>query len=160
MAAVHMGVELDALLRDLAQLCQGEDLKAAAVGQDGPVPGHESVQPAEGFDQLVAGAHMEMVGIGKLDLAADGLEIRRRERPLDRALGADVHENRCLYGPVGGCKFAAACAAFLLEKLIHVVPPVTESASHRRRRKSGSAPSPPSHRRAGYSLSPRGPRPA
>ena len=41
-----MGGEGDALLLDLAQLCQGKDLKAAAVGEDGAIPAHEPVQSA------------------------------------------------------------------------------------------------------------------
>ena len=63
-SAVHMGVEADAVLLDLAQGGQGKDLKAAAVGEDGAVPGHELVQTAQLLDELVARTDMQVVGVG------------------------------------------------------------------------------------------------
>ena len=41
---VQMGGKGHALLSDLAQLCQTEHLKSAAVGQDRPIPAGELVQ--------------------------------------------------------------------------------------------------------------------
>ena len=118
-----MGVELDALLADLAQLGERKDLKAAAVGEDRAVPGHEAVQAAQGLDQLVAGSDVQMIGVGELDLAADGFEIGRRECALDGALGADVHKDGRLHAAVRRIENAAPCAALLFKKLIHGRPP-------------------------------------
>ena len=118
-----MGVELDALLTDLAELGERKDLKAAAVGEDRAVPGHEAVETAQRLDQLVAGSDVQVIGVGKLDLTADGFEIGSRERALDGALGADVHEDGRLHAAVRRVENAASCAALLFEKLIHGRPP-------------------------------------
>ncbi len=45
--AVQVRLERDAFLADATQRGQAEDLEAAAVGQDGPIPPHESVQAAQ-----------------------------------------------------------------------------------------------------------------
>ena len=54
--AVQMRAEQHAFFGDLAQAAQAEDLEAAGIGEDGPRPVHELVQPAELADRLVAGA--------------------------------------------------------------------------------------------------------
>ena len=118
-----MGVELDSFLADLAELGEREDLKAAAVGEDRSVPGHEAMQAAHGLDQLISGSDVQVISVGQLDLAADGFEIGRGERALDGALGADIHKDRRLYAAVRRVKDAAPRAAFLFEKLIHGRPP-------------------------------------
>lgn len=53
--AVQVRTEQHALIAHLAQAVQAEHLKAARVGQNGPVPGHEAVQAAHSPDQLVPG---------------------------------------------------------------------------------------------------------
>ena len=50
---------------------------SAAVCEDRPVPCHEFMKAAEGFDQLVTRPYMKMIGVGELNLTADRLEIRR-----------------------------------------------------------------------------------
>ena len=62
-AAVDVAVEAHAVLPYLAQLRKGEDLEPAAVREDGPVPGHELVQPAERLYELVPRADVEVVGV-------------------------------------------------------------------------------------------------
>ena len=109
-----MGVEPDALLRDFAQLCEREDLKAAAVGQDGTVPGHELMQAAHLFDERIARADMQVIGVRQLDLTADLLQVARRESALDRALRADVHEDRSLHCAVRRLQLTAPRAALFL----------------------------------------------
>src|SRR5579871_3368163 len=42
--AVEVRAEGDAVLADLAQVAQAEDLEAPGVGQDGAVPAHEMMQ--------------------------------------------------------------------------------------------------------------------
>ena len=46
---------VDPVVGDLADLGEAEDLEAAGVGEDRPVPAHEAVQAAQLGDQLVAG---------------------------------------------------------------------------------------------------------
>ena len=75
---VQMGGEGHALLLDFPQTGQREDLKAAGIGQDGSVPRHELVQAAHVAHHLVAGTQVQMIGVGKLDLRADRLEIGGR----------------------------------------------------------------------------------
>ena len=63
---VDMGVEAHAVLAYLPQLGEGENLEASAVREYRAVPGHEFVQPAEGFDELVAGPDVQMIGVREL----------------------------------------------------------------------------------------------
>ena len=70
----------------------GEDLEPARVGEDGAAPLHEPVEPSELLDRARAGAHLEMVGVREHDLGAERLDDAR-EQALDRALGADRHED-------------------------------------------------------------------
>ena len=76
--AVEVRLEDHALLGDLAQAAQAEDLKAAGIGEDGVRPGHEAVQSAHLADQLVPGPQIQMIGVGQQDL-------RRRDLRRDRA---------------------------------------------------------------------------
>ena len=108
---VYVGVEAHAVLAYLPQLGEGENLEASAVREYRAVPGHEFVQPAEGFDELVAGPDVQMIGVRELYLAADIPQVARRERALYRALGADVHEDRRLDGAVRAGKLAAPRAS-------------------------------------------------
>ena len=70
-AAVQMGLELHAVFIELAQLGQREHLESAAVGQYRAIPVHEAVQPARLGDQILAGAQMQMIGVGEDNLRAD-----------------------------------------------------------------------------------------
>ena len=102
--AVQVGLEGDAFLADATQLGQAQDLEAAAVGQDRPIPPHESVQAAERLDGLVAGAEVEVVGVAEEDLARIRVEVPRVQR-LHGRLGPHGHEYGCLHGAVDrlGC---------------------------------------------------------
>ncbi len=66
-----------AFFGDLAQAGEAEDLEAAGIGEDGVGPGHEAVQSAELADEFVAGAQVEMIGVGEEDVDA---EVVRRGR--------------------------------------------------------------------------------
>ena len=66
------------------------------------------MEAAHLLDQAIPRTDMKMIGVGKLHLAADLLEIPGGERALDGALGADVHENRGLDQAVGRLEAAAA----------------------------------------------------
>ena len=64
--------KVDPFLFDLSEAGQRKHLKTAAVCQNGAIPPHEAVQAAQLPDHIIPGAHMEMVCIGKLDLASNG----------------------------------------------------------------------------------------
>ncbi len=98
---VEMGLEAHPLLVDAAQIPQAEDLKAAAVGQNRPIPVHEAMQSPELANQFMPGAQKQMVGIGQNDLGSDLLE-GFGQHPLDRPLGSDRHENRGFHRPPPG----------------------------------------------------------
>ena len=70
--------ERDAVVVDGGErVAEREDLEAARVGQDRPVPAHEPVQPAELGDQLVAGPEVQVVGVAEQDLRAERRAPRR-----------------------------------------------------------------------------------
>ncbi len=89
--AVEMVLEADAVLRDFAQLREGEDLVAAAVGQDGAVPVHELVQPTEMPHRLHPRPHEKMVGVAEDDLRGQLPQLARADG-FHAALRADGHE--------------------------------------------------------------------
>ncbi len=91
-AAVEVGAEADAFLRNLSEFGEGEDLESAGVGEHGAGPADELVEAAEGADEFMAGAEVEVVGIAEDDLRAEVFEDVLRDG-LDGALGADGHED-------------------------------------------------------------------
>lgn len=107
--------ELDAFLGDLAHGAQRENLEAARVGEDGLLPVHEIVQAVMGLDHLQPRPQPQVEGVAKADLGAD-FGQRSGCHGLDRAVGADRHENRCLDDAVGQGQGAAAGGAVGLEK--------------------------------------------
>src|SRR3972149_645929 len=52
LAAIDMRTEQDAFIAYLAQVTQAEDLKPTAIGDQYPVPGHETVQSTQLLDDL------------------------------------------------------------------------------------------------------------
>ena len=115
-AAVDVRAKHGRAIVDLEVGGQAEDLVAAAVGEDGPAPAHEAVQPAELGDDLVAGPQREMVGVAEHDLHADLFELGRRQT-LDGGLRADGHERGRLDGAMAGVQAAAAGAGVGGEKI-------------------------------------------
>ena len=69
--AVEVRGECHALFFDFAQARKGKYLKPAAVGQDRAVPVHKLVEAAHLSNHIVAGAQMQVVRVGKLDLTAE-----------------------------------------------------------------------------------------
>ena len=98
--AVEVRAERDALVVDRPEVAQADDLVAARVGQDRPLPGHELVQPAEPFDPFVARSQIQVVRVAQDDLGADLDQIVGIER-LDRRVCAHRHEDRRLDVAVG-----------------------------------------------------------
>ena len=91
-AAVHVTLKLDAVIGYAAEALEREHLEAAGVRQQRPVPGHEPVQAAELRDDVLAGPHVQVVGVGEHHPGPDGLQIAGRQRPHG-ALRADGHED-------------------------------------------------------------------
>ena len=91
-----MRLELGPLFADDPALGEAEHLIAAAVGEDGPIPADERVQPAEIGDAAVARAQEQVVGVAQDDGGADALEVAVQRR-FHAALGADGHERGRLH---------------------------------------------------------------
>src|SRR6187551_3707254 len=62
-AAVYGRTELHALLGDLAQRLETEDLESTGVGEDWPAPMHEAVQSAVRTQNFIARPQHEMKGV-------------------------------------------------------------------------------------------------
>ena len=54
----------------LRSFAERKDLETAGVRQQGAAPIHEAVDAADAADELVAGAEVEVVGVGEDDLRA------------------------------------------------------------------------------------------
>jgi len=91
--AIQVRPEANALVAHLAQLAQAENLKAARVGQHGPRPTDEPMQPAHAPDGLVARPQVEMIGVAEDDFRAEAFEHILRHG-FDRARSAHRHEDR------------------------------------------------------------------
>ena len=106
LGAVHVGLEGDPILGDISQLGQGKDLKSAAVGENRLVPIEKFMDAAKLINNILAGANVEVIGVGKLHLTADMLQVASGDPALYGGAGAHVHENRGLYIAVYGFKGA------------------------------------------------------
>ena len=74
--AVVDRAERDAVVVDARdRVAQREDLVAAGVGEDRPVPAHEPVQAAELRDQVLAGTQMQVVRVAEQDRGAERAEL-------------------------------------------------------------------------------------
>ena len=63
-APVYVGGKAHALVGDIVERSERKHLKSAAVGENGLVPIHEFMQSARLRDELVAGTHIEVIGVG------------------------------------------------------------------------------------------------
>ena len=69
---------------------------------------------------VIAGAQVQVVGIGQLDLASQLLQVESIDAPLDGPLRTHVHEHRRLHlAAVGALEFAAPGLAFVFDDLEH-----------------------------------------
>jgi hypothetical protein len=105
--AVDVALEGHAILIDLAVIAQGEDLETARVSQHGVRPVHELVQTAHLGYQAVAGAQVQVVGVGEHQAGADFFELLGVT-----ALTVPAHrcESRSGDRPVRGVEYASAGA--------------------------------------------------
>ena len=102
---VDMRPEMASLLLELAASCEREDLEAAAVGEHRPFPGRETVYAPGLFDDLHAGAHVEVVGVRQDDLRPGLVAHVAVENAFDRGGCTHRHENR-------GADDAVVCRQF------------------------------------------------
>lgn len=86
----------DAVRSDAAKFGEREHLVAAAVGEDGPLPAHEAVEPAEELDDLQAGTEIEMIRVSENDRGPQFLAQLVGRNRFDRTLRAHRHECRRL----------------------------------------------------------------
>ena len=115
---VNMGLEINALFLDLTKSCQGKHLKAAGISENRSVPDHKFVKSAKFLDQLVSCSYMEMIGIGKLNLSSDILQIHGGYCTLDGSNSSYVHKHRCLDGSMYCLKLGTLGTAFCFHKCI------------------------------------------
>ena len=109
---------MHALLLDFAQAGQREHLESAGIGEDRLIPAHELVQPARLFDEVFAGADMQVIRVGEDDLRTDLVQFARGHA-LDGRLRAHRHEDRGLDVAVRSMHNAAAGMGFRV--LLHKV---------------------------------------
>ena len=105
--AIQVRAEAYAFFFHLAQLAQAEDLETAGVGEQGPVPAHELVQPAQLAHQLVPRPKVQVIGISQNDLRAQVFQDVLRDR-FDSSGRADRHECRRFHAAVRGVNAAQA----------------------------------------------------
>ena len=94
-----------ALVGELDRVVVAEHLETARVGEDRAVPVHKLVQAAQLGDGVLAGAHGQVIGIGKHDLGAELLD-GLGGNTLDVCLGAHGHKDRRLDVAVRGVQHA------------------------------------------------------
>ncbi|MNL41065.1 hypothetical protein D3C87_1634560 [compost metagenome] len=95
LVAIDRRCERDAIFSDLAQIAERKHLEATGIGQDRLVPADKLVQALVGVDHVQPGAQPQVEGIAQDDVRANLVQFQRRHR-LDRAVGADRHEDRRL----------------------------------------------------------------
>ena len=108
LVAIQMGGEGHALFLDLAQAGKREYLKTAAVRQNRLFPSHKLVEAAHFANHFITGAKMQMVGIGKLHLTSDLLQVFGADGALDGSLRSNIHKNGGLHHSVGAGELTAA----------------------------------------------------
>ena len=123
--SVNVGTEIYAFFLDLAQICKGKYLEAAGICKDRLIPIHKLMQSAILFDQLIAGTHMKVVGIGKLYLSTDLTQIIGRNSALNGTYGSYIHENRRLDGSMYRFHLGTFCPSVFCDYLIfHIFMPL------------------------------------
>ena len=104
---------LDAVVGQLAQLREAEDLVAPAVGEHRARPVHECVEPPEAQDPFVARTEVQVVGVAQDEAGTRGPDLFKGDR-LDRPDRSHRHEDRGGDAAVaGGQKYRAGPADWI-----------------------------------------------
>ena len=111
---------MDAFIGDFAAAGETEDLIAAAVRQNSPVPADKAMESAEPRDQLLAGAQVEMVGVRKHEDA-------RRRRETSRCVSALIAP--CV--PTGMNTGVSTTACAVVSRPRRAPPSVARSSNER-----------------------------
>ena len=90
---IDMRFKAHPLFGQLAQASKAHHLESAAICQNGTIPIHEFMEPAQGINPLSRGAQHQMIGISKQNIRPRGAHRVRHHR-LDRRCGAHRHEGR------------------------------------------------------------------
>src|ERR1700730_13535124 len=91
LAAVHVRTKGNAIVVEMSPALQAENLKAAGVGKNGSLPGHEFVNSARGLDRRASRPQPQMIGVGENDLRLRLPQVSRRQS-FDRCRSSDRHE--------------------------------------------------------------------
>ncbi len=87
------------------------------------------METADLLNQPVPSAHVQVVSIGELYLAAYFLQVLRGYGALDGAHRPHIHKYRRLYIPVNRVKHASFGAPFLFPQFIHYIFPFPDKDS-------------------------------
>ena len=100
---------MHALFGDFTNIAKAEDLEAAGVGEDRPLPLHKIVQIAVQFHDFLARAQPQVEGVAEDNLRASGFNFFRRH-PFYGAVGANRHKTRRFHYATIKDQAATACA--------------------------------------------------
>src|SRR5438045_2211846 len=87
-----MILKMRALLCDLADFCERENLVAATIGQDRSVPIHEAMESAKVPHHLKPWPNEKVISVPENNLRLKFAQLARTHS-FDRALGPDRHES-------------------------------------------------------------------
>src|SRR6476646_7365377 len=130
-----MRAETYAFFFHLAQLAQAEDLEAAGIGEQRPLPAHEFVQAAQLAHQLVPRTQIQMIGIAQNDLRAQILQNVLRNS-LHSPSRADRHKSRRFNQAVRGvdaglssrADFSLDCEGRVTETMVQALSEIPSGA--------------------------------
>ena len=109
-AAVNVGTEPDVVVVHPPECAHAEGLEAAAVGENGPGPPHELMQPPQSVHRLHAGPQVQVVGVAQDDLRSH-IHNFVGGKSLDGGLGGHRHKYGRVHRTVGRGKSAGPGAA-------------------------------------------------
>ena len=98
--AVVERFEADPVAVDLRGIAEAEDLETAGIGENGPIPAHELVQPTRTRHHTRARPEIQVIGVRQDNAGARLRELPRRQG-FDRRPCAHRHEAGSLHHTVG-----------------------------------------------------------
>ena len=114
--AIDGRTETHALLGDLAQAFQAENLEAAGVGEDRAGPVHKTMQATMQVNDVGTGAQHQVKGVAETDVGAEAFELFRRHS-LHSSVGPHRHKRRRFDHAVGKSEATEARGAIGCQEL-------------------------------------------